>query len=230
MKLTSRQIVAKLKSLKNKRNIDGMARFGIKGKNILGIAKPTLDKMAREIGKNHSLALSLWDSKIHEARLLAALIDQPEEVSSSQMDSWVKDFDSWDICDSCCCHLFDRTKLAYRKALQWSRRKREYEKRAGFVLMAGLAVHDKKTGDEIFLSFLPVIRREAGDKRNFVKKAVNWALRQIGKRNQRLKKAAIREAVRILKMNNSSARWIASDALRELSNRKTPIRTLPLTP
>ncbi len=213
-----KKIIRKMRLLRNRRNIDGMARFGIRGKNILGISKPKLDKMAKEIGKNHLLALELWKSEIHEARVLAALIDIPEEVTLAQMERWVKDFDSWDICDCCCGHLFDRTKWALGKISEWSRRKREFEKRAGFVLMAGLAVHDKKAPDELFLGFFPAIRREAADGRNFVRKAVNWALRQIGKRNLRLNRAAIREAKFIERMNSKSARWIAKDALRELTS------------
>jgi 3-methyladenine DNA glycosylase AlkD len=214
--MTCTQIISKLKSLRNKHNIEGMARFGIRGKNILGVSKPALEKMARAIGKHHELALKLWDSKIHEARILAVLIDDPAMVTSGQMEKWARDFDSWDICDQCCCHLFDRTRFAYFKAVLWSRRKREFEKRAGFALMAVLAVHDKKALDRTFAAFFPVIRREAVDERNFVKKAVNWALRQIGKRNDVLRCRAIREAVRILKLGTPSARWIASDALREL--------------
>lgn len=197
-----------------------MARFGIRGKNILGVPKPILDKLARAIGKDHALALKLWDSKIHEARILAALVDIPEKVTPAQMEKWVGDFDTWDICDQVCGHLFDRVPRARRKALEWSRRKKEFEKRAGFVLMAALSVHDKKATDELFLSFLPVIRREAWDERNFVKKAVNWALRQIGKRNRKLNRAAIAEAKRIQKLEIPSARWIAADALRELKSRR----------
>jgi 3-methyladenine DNA glycosylase AlkD len=136
------------------------------------------------------------------------------------MEKWVGDFDAWDICDQCCCHLFDRTPFAYRKAFAWSRRKKEFEKRAGFALMAVLAVHDKKAPDAKLAAFLPVIRREAADERNFVKKAVNWALRQIGKRNPRLRRLAMREGRRILKTGTPSSRWIASDALRELRNKK----------
>ena len=227
MSLTYSQILQKLKSLKNQRNIDGMARFGIRGKNILGVPKPALQKMARAIGKDHLLALKLWDSKIHEARILAALIDRPLEVTSAQMEKWVKDFDSWDLCDQVCGHLFDRASLAYRKALSWSRRKREFEKRAGFVLMAEMTAHDKKAPDKVFLSFLPVLRREAWDERNFVKKAVNWALRQVGKRNPRLRKAAIQETRRIQRLGSPSALWIAADALRELTDPKRKVGNLP---
>lgn len=216
MKPSYSRIMLKLRSLKNQRNIDGMARFGIQGKNILGIPKPKLDQMARVIGKDHALAQRLWDSKIHEARILAALIDIPAQVIAAQMEKWVRDFDSWDICDQVCGHLFDRTAFSTQKAKLWSRRKKEFEKRAGFVLMAGMAVHEKKASDSLFLSFLPILRREARDERNFVKKAVNWALRQIGKRNRRLNRAAVAEAKRIHKQGNPSARWIAADALREL--------------
>ena len=225
--MTYLEIIRKLKSLKNQRNIDGMARFGIRGMNILGIPKPVMARMARSIGKNHGLALKLWESKIHEARILAALVDRPEEVTTAQMEKWVKDFDSWDICDQVCGNLFDRIPFTYRKALEWSHRKGEFEKRAGFVLMAVMAVHDKKAADKLFLSFLPVIRRESCDERNFVKKAVNWTLRQAGKRNSKLMKAAIREAKRIQKLKSPSARWIASDALRELTDPKTSIGMLP---
>ena len=218
MSRTCAKILSELKSLKNRRNIEGMARFGIRGKNLLGIPKPVLDKMAKAIGKDHDLALELWNSKIHEARILAALVGIAAKVTPSQMEKWVKDFDSWDICDQVCGTLFDRTPYAYSKALQWSRRKSEFEKRAGFVLMAEMAVHDKGAPDKIFISFLPILRRESWDERNFVKKAVNWALRQIGKRNPRLKRAAIAEAKRIQRIDFSSAHWIAADALRELSS------------
>jgi 3-methyladenine DNA glycosylase AlkD len=213
------KIISKLKSLRNQRNIDGMARFGIRGKNLLGVPKPILDGMAREIGKDHELALRLWDSGIHEARILAALVDDPAKVTQTQMEKWVKQFDSWDICDQCCGHLLDRTPFALKKALAWTKRKREFEKRAGFVLMAAMSVHDKKAPDKLFLSFLPIIRRESWDERNFVRKAVNWALRQIGKRNKSLNQAAIREGEKIFKLETPSARWIASDALKELRGR-----------
>lgn len=214
--MTYSRIIRKLRSLRDQRNIDGMARFGIRGRNILGIPIAVLRPMAKAIGKDHDLARRLWASGIHEARILAALIDRPEEVTRAQMERWVRDFDSWDLCDQVCGNLFDRTKFAWTKALEWSRRKREFEKRAGFVLVAALATHDKKAPDKAFLSFLPVIRRESWDGRNFVKKAVNWALRQVGKRNSRLKRAAVVEAKRIQGLGTLPARWIAADALREL--------------
>jgi len=174
--------------------------------------------MARSLKPNHPLALQLWKTRIHEARILATMIDDPALVTEKQMEDWIRDFYSWDICDQTCSNLFDKTPFARNKAFEWSRRKEEYVKRAGFALMATLSVHDKKSPDGVFIGFFKPIKREANDNRNYVKKAVNWALRQIGKRNQVLKKYAIRTAKEIRKMNTPAARWIASDALRELQN------------
>ncbi len=212
-------IIKKLNSLRNQKNIEGMARFGINGTNTLGVSIPVLRKMAKEIGKNHSLALELWGSGIHEARLLAGFIDKPDMITEAQFEAWVSEFDSWDICDQVCCNLFDKTRFAWSKAVELTKRKEEFVKRAGFVLMACLAVHDKKAKDAAFLKFFPIIKREARDERNFVKKAVNWALRQIGKRNVNLRKAAITTAREIQKIDSKTARWIANDALRELKRR-----------
>jgi 3-methyladenine DNA glycosylase AlkD len=214
------EIIQQLKTLANPAAVAGMARYGISSHNTLGVSIPTLRQLAKKIGKNHLLAQQLWASGIHEARLLATFIDRPTEVTEAQMEAWVKEFDSWDVCDQCCSNLFDKTPWAYQKALAWSRRPEEFVKRAGFVLMATLAVHDKKAGDETFLPFLPLIQAEAGDARNFVKKAVNWALRQIGKRNQRLNQLAIQTAQEIQQSNSNAARWIAADALRELMSEK----------
>jgi 3-methyladenine DNA glycosylase AlkD len=213
------EILEQLKSLSNPDAVAGMARFGINPINTYGVSIPVLRKMAKEIGKNHGLAEKLWNSGIHEARILAPLIDSPEMVTEKQMESWVKDFDSWDICDQCCSNLFDKTKFAHQRAIEWSKRREEFIKRAGFVLMATLAVHDKEAVNQKFIKFLPIIKREATDERNFVKKAVNWALRQIGKRNSALNKIAIRIAKEIQEIDSKSARWIASDALRELTSR-----------
>jgi len=213
-------IISELRSYANPKNLKGMARFGIHGKNMLGGPPiPVLRKMAKEIGKNHELALELWQSKIHEARILAEMIDEPAKVTEKQMDSWVKDFDSWDICDQVCSNLFDKTQFAYRKIGEWTKRKEEFVKRAGFVLMAVLAVHDKKASDGVFRKFLPIIKRESIDERNFVKKAVNWALRQIGKRNPHLRNEGIKTAEEILKIDNRAAQWIAKDAIRELNSK-----------
>jgi len=195
-----------------------MVRFGINPENTFGVSIPNLRKVAKEIGTNHPLAQKLWSSGIHEARILACMVDDPTAVTEKQLESWVKDFDSWDVCDQCCSNLFDKTDFAYQKVVEWSKREEEFVKRAGFVLMACLAVHDKNAGNRKFENFLPIIKRESVDNRNFVKKAVNWALRQIGKRNLRLNKTAIKTAKDIQKMDSKSARWIATDALRELTS------------
>jgi 3-methyladenine DNA glycosylase AlkD len=210
------EIIKKLKSEANPKNVMGMARFGIRAKNILGVSIPVLRKMAKKIGRNHKLAQQLWDSGIHEARMLACFIDEKAEVTEKQMEKWVKDFDSWDICDQVCANLFDRTDFAWKKALEWTKRKEEFVKRAGFVLMATLSVHDKKANDKDFEKFFPLIKKYSIDERNFVKKAINWALRQIGKRNLNLNKKAIKLAKEIQKIDSKGARWITNNALREL--------------
>lgn len=211
-------VLTRLRLMADRQALAGMARFGIKTSNALGVSIPKLRKFARDLGRNHALALELWESGIHEAQCLAAMVDEPEKVTDKQMERWVRAFDSWDTCDVSCGNLFDRTLSAFRKAVEWTRRDEEYVKRAGFVLMAVLAVHDKTAPDSQFLEFLPIIRRESGDDRNFVKKAVNWALRQIGKRNLRLNREAIRCAQEIRQIDTRSARWIAADALRELNS------------
>jgi 3-methyladenine DNA glycosylase AlkD len=215
-----KDILQQLKSLSDPEAVSGVARFGINPSNTYGVSIPALRKMAREIGKDHPLAQQLWSSGIHEARILSGMIDIPEMVSEEQMEAWAVDFDSWDVCDQACSNLFDKTEFAYQKAVEWSSRKEEFVKRAGFVLMAALAVHDKKANDEELLKFLPIIKREAVDDRNFVRKAVNWALRQIGKRNLNLNNAAIETAKEIQGIESKAARWIASDALRELTSEK----------
>jgi len=179
-----------------------------------------LRRMAREIGRDHGLALKLWRSGIPDARILAALVDEPSRVTERQMERWVRDFDSWDVCDQVCSNLFDRTTFARSKALEWSGREEEFVKRAGFVLMAAMAVHDKKAADSVFRRFLPIIKHESTDDRNYVRKAVNWALRQIGKRNGPLHGEAVKVAREIKEIDSKAARWIASDALRELTNPK----------
>jgi 3-methyladenine DNA glycosylase AlkD len=211
-----REVIERLKSLSNPEKIQAMPRFGVVAEKAFGVSAPNLRRLAKEIGKDHSLAVRLWASGIHDARLLATLIDDPQLVTEEQMESWALDIASWDVCDACCCALFNRTPLAYKKAVEWSRRKEEYVRRAGFVLMAALAVHDKKAADKNFEKFLPVIKRGSMDDRNFVRKAVNWALRQIGKRNRNLNRAAISMACEIRLIPSRAARWIAADALREL--------------
>ncbi len=209
-------IIKNLRSMKNPGNIQGMQRFGIRGKEMLGIPMPMIRKMAKDIGKDHSLAGKLWKSGIHEARLLACFVDDPEQVTEKQMEDWVKDFDSWDIVDQCCGQLFDRTRFVEKKIDEWTERKEEFVKRSGFVLMATRSVHDKGAKDREFERYFMIMKKHSTDERNFVRKAVNWALRQIGKRNISLNRKAIRAGEEIQMIDSRAARWIANDALREL--------------
>ncbi len=219
--LSVEDILDELKRLGDPKSVEGMARFGINRKNTLGVSIPSLRGISRKIGRDHSLAKQLWASGIHEARILAGFVDDPRLVTEEQMENWVRGFDSWDVCDQVCSGLFDKTALAHRKAVEWSERREEFVKRAGFVLMAALAVHDKQAGNGSFAKFLPIIRRESVDERNFVKKAVNWALRQIGKRNLALNRMCVETAREIQGVDSVAARWIARDALRELTDEKT---------
>jgi 3-methyladenine DNA glycosylase AlkD len=217
---TKDEIIAYLKSIGNEENRKGMSRFGINADKAFGVSIPVLRNIAKENKKNHPLALALWKTGFHEARILAAFIDDPKEVTEKQMEDWVKEFNSWDLCDQCCGNLFDKTPYAFDKAKEWATRDEEFVRRAGFAMMASLAVHDKKANDKGFVPFLKLTERYAFDERNFVKKAVNWALRQIGKRNVVLHKKAIETTNKINLQKHKSARWIASDALRELENEK----------
>ena len=192
-----------------------MLRFGVDNSRAYGVPVPELRKLAKAIKKNHPLALELWDTGIHEARILATMIDDPALVTPQQMDAWVSDFYAWDICDQACGNLFDRTPFAMERAIAYCANEKEYIKRAGFVLMAEFAVHEKKAPDELFISLFPVMEKEAWDGRNFVKKAISWALRQIGKRNPQLRELAIETAQRILLQENKSAKWIATNVLQE---------------
>ena len=197
--------------------VEGMARFGIVAKKVYGgWSTPELKKLACQIGPDHALAQELWASGVYEARALATMVDEPEKVTGRQMNQWAKDFDSWAVCDGACINLFRYTRFAHTKCVEWSARREEFVKRAAFALMAGLTVADKIASDEAFLKFLPLITRAATDERNMVKKGVNWALRQIGKRNARLNRAALAAAREIHGLDSRAARWIASDARREL--------------
>jgi 3-methyladenine DNA glycosylase AlkD len=204
-------------------NVAGMSRYGIGTAGTLGVSMPALRAMAREARRRagprerHALALALWDSGVHEARILAALVDEPGRVTEAQAERWAKDLDSWDVCDQLCSNLLDRTSFAWKKAVAWAGREEPFVKRAGFALMAALAVHDREAPDAAFEPLLALAEREAGDQRNFVKKAVNWALRQIGKRSPHLCRRAVAVARRIAKKDSKAARWIAADALRELA-------------
>ena len=193
-----------------------MARFGIDTSRAVGVTVTELRRFARDLGHDHELAAALWASGVHEARLLASLVDEPAMVSEAQMEAWVADLDSWDVCDGVCGNLFDRTPFALDKAVEWSSREPEFEKRAAFALMASAAVHRKDLPDAAFASLLPVIRAQAIDERNYVKKAVSWALRQIGKRSSGLNSRAVRTAEQIERIDSRAARWVARDALREL--------------
>ncbi len=219
--MTADEIIEELRQLSDPAKIADLERYAIKTPKWFGIRTPELKAFAREIKKmvpdRHKTALELWKSGIYDVRAVAFLIDDPKRVTDEQMESWVRDFDNWATVDGTCCYLFRLTPHAYQKAFEWADREPEFEKRAGFSLMAYLALHDKKASDEKIAAFLSVIEKHAYDGRNFVKKAVNWALRQIGKRNMALNRLAIACAERIRSQNSAPARWIAADALRELN-------------
>ena len=228
--MTVDEIIKKLESLGTPENVVGMARFAIVTQKAFGVLAPALKELAKEIKKQtkdrHALALELWKTEIHEARAIAYLIDDPKQVTPEQMDNWAADFDNWAVCDGTCGHLFCKTTFAYEKVFEWSESDEEFVKRAGIVLIAWLAVHDKKADDEKIAKFLPILEQKANDERNFIKKAVNWSLRQIGKRSVYLNKLAIESAEKIKLQNTKSARWIAADALRELLSEAVQARLL----
>jgi len=211
-------VIRRLNELGDRSRLVGMERYGISTRKALGISVTELRTLARSIGRDHELAADLWDTEIHEARILASMVDDPAQVTEAQMEAWAYDLDSWDLCDQVCGNLFDRTRFAFRKAVQWSAREEEFVKRAGFALMAWAAVHRRDAPDAQFETFLPIIRAEATDDRNFVRKAVSWALRQIGKRSPELNARAIETAKQIQRIDARAARWIAGDALRELES------------
>ena len=230
-------ILDELRGLGSERDRQGMALYGINVEDAFGVSVYVLRKMVTDLGTDHALALALWATGNHEARLLACFVDDPAAVTEQQVEAWARDFDSWDLCDQATTSLFDQTPHAWPKAIAWAARDEEWVKRAAFSLMAGLAVHDKVAHDEAFTRLFPIIEAAANDDRNFVKKAVNWALRNIGKRNPTLNAAAIACAERILEAANEraggsrggdvgarAARWVASDALRELTSDKVKAR------
>lgn len=216
--VTVEDVLKKLQAKAKPANVEGMAKFGIVAEKRMGVSVPEMRKIAKETGKNHNLALELWKTGIPEARIVAAQVGDPEKLTEKQMEDWVIDINSWDICDQVCMNFFDKTPLARKKIVDWSVRKEEFVKRAAFSLIASLAVHDKESEDEEFIRLLPVIKREATDERNFVKKAVNWALRNIGKRNINLNRIAIKTAREIQLVDSKAARWVASGAIRELES------------
>lgn len=227
--MNTRQIIAELKKMGRPEALPHMAKFGINPENAFGVSVPNLRKLAKQIGKDHHIAHKLWGAGIHETRLLACLVAEPDKTTKTEMNNWAKQFYSWDLVDGFCNNLFVFTPYAYQKAIEWSKKKPEYLKRAGFVLMAVSAVHKKEWSNEKFISFFPLIKSESVDERNFVKKAVNWALRQIGKRNHILNKKAVKLAIEIQNIDSKSARWIANDAIRELTSQSVLNRLKRIT-
>jgi len=213
-----KDVLDKLQSKAQPEQLKGMAKYGIAVEQRLGVSVPDMRKLAKEIGKDHKLALDLWRTGVAEARILAGMVGDPTKLTEEQMEEWVKGINSWDVCDQVCDNLFEKNQLAWKKIFDWSEREGEFVKRTAFSLIACLAWHDKKASDEKFIELLPVIIREATDERNFVKKAVNWALRNIGKRNLNLNRAAINAAKEIQRLDSKVARWIAADAIRELES------------
>lgn len=205
-----------LKTHSTKATRDGMARYAIPSDHAYGVAMKDIKALGKELGRDHELALALWETGVYEARMLVSFVGDPEKLTPAQMDRWCRDFDNWAFADALSFNLFDRSPHAWAKVSEWSRRKKEFEKRAAFALLWSLSRHDKTAGDEAFLEGLQLIEREATDERNFVKKAVNMALRAIGKRNRALKAAAVAVARRLADSDDATARWIGKDALREL--------------
>jgi 3-methyladenine DNA glycosylase AlkD len=207
-----------LKSHSTKSTLDGMSRFGIPSKNALGVAMRDIKALGQKLGRNQPLAAALWDTGVYEARMLASFVGDPAKLTPKEMDRWCKDFDNWAFCDAMSFNLFDRTPHAWAKVAQWSKKSNEFEKRTAFALLWSLTVHDKGASNEQFLQGLTLIEQEAGDDRNFVKKAVNMALRAVGKRNRALHTAAVAVARRLADAQNATARWVGKDALRELTS------------
>jgi len=213
-----KDVLDKLQGKAKPEQLEGMAKFGMKVEQRLGVSIPDMRKLAKEIGRDHKLALDLWRTGIAEARIVASMVGDPDKLTEEQMEDWVKGINSWDVCDQVCMNLFEKNHLAWKKIVNWSEREEEFVKRTAFSLIACLAWHDKKASDEKFIELFPVIIRGATDERNFVKKAVNWALRNIGKRNLNLNEAAINTAKEIKRLDSKAARWVASDAIRELES------------
>jgi len=213
-----KDVLDKLQSKAQPEQLKGMAKYGMTVEQRLGVSVPDMRKLAKEIGRDHKLALDLWRTGIAEARILAGMVGDPAKLTEEQMEDWVKGINSWDVCDQVCMNLFEKNQLAWKKIVDWSEREEEFVKRTAFSLIACLAWHDKKASDEKFIELFPIIIREATDERNFVKKAVNWALRNIGKRNLNLNEAAINTAREIQRLDSKVARWIAADAIRELES------------
>jgi len=213
-----KDVLDRLQSKARPEQLRGMAKYGMSVEKRLGVSIPDMRRLAKEIGRDHKLALDLWKTGTAEARIVAGMVADPAKLTEEQMEEWVKGINSWDVCDQVCMNLFEKNPLAWKKIVDWSEREEEFVKRAAFSLVACLAWHDKKASDDEFIGLLPVIRRAATDERNFVKKAVNWALRNVGKRNRNLNRAAINTAREIQRLDSKAARWIAADAIRELES------------
>lgn len=210
-------LLAELERHGSKRVRDGMARYGIVAESALGVPLAAIQRIAKRLGRDHRLAEALWDTGVYEARLLASYVAEPDRLTPAQMDRWCRDFDNWGICDTACFVLFDRAPHAFRKVVQWSKRRGEFERRAAFALLASLALHDKTTGDAPFADCLPLVEAAASDERNFVKKSVSWALRAVGRRSLGLHASALALARRLAASSDPSRRWVGKDALRELT-------------
>jgi 3-methyladenine DNA glycosylase AlkD len=218
--MDTKEVLAWLERQGTQRTVKEMARYGIEAERAFGVPMGTLLSLRKRLGKDHALATALWESGWYEARLLAALVGDPQRVTRRQMNAWAAGFENWADCDTVCFHLFDRTAFAWEKARRWSTSPRELVKRGGFVLMACLALHDKAAPDKSFRAFLPLIEKGAHDERNFVKKGVSWALRAIGRRNLALNAAALEVAKRLALSEEAACRWVGKDALRELVSPK----------
>ncbi len=218
MNAKTSEVIDQLRTLADPSRLPGMARVGINVERAIGVSLPNLRTLARRHRPDHELALGLWETGIGEARILASMVDDTALVTDEQMERWVADLDSWDVCDQVCGNLFERCPSGPRMARSWVRREEAFVKRAGFAMIAGWAVHDRTSPDDVFASWFPVIRRGAIDERNYVKKSVSWALRNIGKRSLALNAAAVAETRRLLELDSRSARWIGRDALRELQS------------
>jgi 3-methyladenine DNA glycosylase AlkD len=212
------KVVASIKRMGSKSVRDGMVRYGLPPDNAFGIPVGKMQKFAKDIGRNHELALALWETGYYEARMIAAFIDDPSLVTPAQMDRWCKDFDNWGIVDTVCFKLFDQTPHAWKKVVQWSKKREEFQKRAAFALLASLSGHDKTASNEQFLSCLPLIKKAATDERNFVKKGVSWALRSVGRRNLELNAACTTLAQKLSASSDPTARWLGKEALREFKS------------
>jgi len=222
-----KSVITWLERHSSKRTRDGMARYGIPSDNALGVTMADLKLLAKRVGRNHQLAAALWDTGVYEARMLTSFVDEPARVTPAQMDRWCRDFDNWGICDTVCFHLFDRTPHAWQKVSQWHNRREEFVKRAAFALLWGLSVHDKHADDHAFAEGLNFVERAATDERHFVKKAVNMALRAVGKRNRGLNDAAVMLARRLADSSEPAPRWVGKDALRELTSASVVRRLTP---